>query len=87
MRDIAMHAAGERHAAGPGPAPVPALDRRGFVGLCAGALAALALGGCASLVTRQVRPVDGRVELALAHYPELLEPGGAIKILPEGGGP
>lgn len=59
-------------------------DRRDFVGLCACALAGVAFGGCASLVTRQVTPVDGKIRLALVQYPELLEPGGSLKILPEG---
>jgi cytochrome b6-f complex iron-sulfur subunit len=60
------------------------LDRREFVGACACALASLVAGGCASLVTRTVTPVDGRIELALAHYPELLDESGSLKVLPEG---
>ena len=63
------------------------VDRREFVCLSACALAGAAvsaLAGCASLVTRQVTPVDGRIELALAHYPELTEPGGSLKVQPEG---
>jgi cytochrome b6-f complex iron-sulfur subunit len=64
------------------------MDRREFVGACASACACvvlgLAAGGCASLVARPVTPVDGRVELALVHYPELTEPGGSIRLLPEG---
>lgn len=62
----------------------PLLDRRDFVGLCACALAGATLAGCSSLVTRQVTPVGGKIELALAQYPELLEPGGSLKVLPEG---
>ena len=64
------------------------IDRREFVGACASACACmvlgLAAGGCASLVARPVTPVDGRIELALVHYPELTEPGGAIRLLPDG---
>ncbi len=64
------------------------IDRREFVGACAtacaSALLGLAAGGCASLVARPVTPVDGRIELALAHYPELAEAGGSLKLLPEG---
>ena len=60
------------------------VDRRNFVGLCVCALAGVAAAGCASLVTRTVKPVDGKIELALARYPELLELGGSLKILPEG---
>lgn len=60
------------------------LDRREFVGQCVCALTTLMLGGCASLATRPVKPVNGKIELALVHYPELLEEGGSIKILPAG---
>lgn len=62
----------------------PAVDRRAFVGRCACAVAALAVGGCASLATRPVTPVNGRLELALVHYPELLEPNGSLRVMPEG---
>ena len=64
------------------------IDRREFVGVCASACACaligLAAGGCASLVARPVTAADGRIELALAHYPELTEAGGSLKLLPEG---
>ncbi|HKG91224.1 MAG TPA: Rieske (2Fe-2S) protein [Gemmatimonadaceae bacterium] len=76
-----------RHVSLPTPQSARPLDRREFVCLSACALAGVAvsaLAGCASLVTRQVTPVDGKIELALAHYPELTEPGGSLKILPEG---
>ena len=62
----------------------PLFDRRDFVGLCVCAIAGVAAGGCASLVTRRVTPVGGKIELALAQYPELLEPSGSLRILPEG---
>lgn len=42
------------------------------------------LAGCASLVTRTVTPVNGTLRLALAHYPELVEVGGSLKVVPEG---
>ena len=60
------------------------MDRREFVGACACTLGALAIGGCASLATRTVAARDGRIELALVHYPELAERGGSLRILPEG---
>lgn len=61
-----------------------AMDRREFVGACACTIAGLAIGGCASLVTRTVPTRDGRIELALVHYPELDERGGSLRIVPEG---
>lgn len=59
------------------------LDRREFVTLCAAGLGAL-LAGCVSLVTHPVPVTGGRIRLALASYPELNKPEGAIKILPAG---
>jgi Rieske Fe-S protein len=59
------------------------LDRRQFLQLAAGALA---LPGCASLVSTPVTPEAGRIELALDRYPQLTEPGGYVKLrLPDGG--
>ena len=60
------------------------LDRRQVLCACALGGAAIALHGCASLVTRTVTPVDGRLELAFAHHPELTEAGGSLKVLPAG---
>ena len=60
------------------------IDRRDFVTACACAISAVALGGCASLAIRRVTPVNGRVELALAHYPELTERESVLRILPDG---
>lgn len=60
------------------------MRRREFVSTCALGAASFALGGCASLVTRTVTPVDGRLELPLAHYPELTERGGSLRVLPAG---
>lgn len=59
-------------------------NRREFVGLCTAALIAPLLAGCASLIVRPVTPVDGRIELSLSQYPELMRPGGAVKLLPVG---
>lgn len=67
---------------------VQRMSRREFVGSCASACACamlgFAAGGCASLVARPVTPVDGRIELALVHFPELSEPGGSLTVLPAG---
>jgi Rieske Fe-S protein len=60
------------------------IDRRDFVAACACALGAVALGACASLAIRRVTPVGGRIELALAHYPELSERESVLRILPDG---
>lgn len=69
------------------------LDRRQFICVCArgvacaagaAAAAGAALAGCASVVARRVALADGRVHLSLLQHPELAEPGGAIKILPDG---
>jgi Rieske Fe-S protein len=59
-------------------------DRRDFVRIGAAALAAVLTQGCASLMTRRVPLADGRVQLDLRQYPELTEPGGALRLLPDG---
>lgn len=63
-------------------------DRRGFVRTTAGALSATTLfpllNACAALVARVVPTTNGRLELALAHYPELATPGGSLKVRPDG---
>jgi Rieske Fe-S protein len=59
-------------------------DRRDFVRLGAGVLAALALEGCATLMTRRVALVDNRVEIDLRQFPELDDAGGAVRLLPDG---
>lgn len=56
------------------------MDRRGFVGVCGGALAGAAITGCASVMVRPVTAVDGRVSLALSDHPELARPNGSIAI-------
>lgn len=60
------------------------MDRRNFVTVTAGMLAAVAIPGCASVAMTHVSPVDGRVRLPLRNYPGLAAPGGYLKILPSG---
>ena len=60
------------------------MDRRDFVTRCACALSAVALAGCASLVIRRVTPIEGRLELALSHFPELSERESSLAVLPDG---
>lgn len=60
----------------------PPLDRRAFVATCALAGAGFVLTGCVSMVTHPVPVSGGRVRLALAAYPELAKPDGAVRILP-----
>ena len=59
-----------------------AMNRRDFVTVCALAGAGALLSGCVAMITHPVPVTAGRVQLALASYPELGKPGGAIKILP-----
>jgi Rieske Fe-S protein len=58
--------------------------RRGFVSAGSLVLAAALLPGCASLVARRVPLIDGRVRLPLRMHSELGEPGGSLRILPDG---
>jgi Rieske Fe-S protein len=62
------------------------VGRRQFFAVCAVGACALAMSstGCASLATRPVGAVNGVARLALADYPELMRPFGAIKVLPMG---
>jgi Rieske Fe-S protein len=61
------------------------MGRREFVERSLGAvIGASVLGGCASLVTRTVTPVDGTLRLALVHYPELTAEHGSLKVVPKG---
>jgi Rieske Fe-S protein len=60
------------------------IDRREFVTVCARGAAALALSGCASLVTHPVPVSDNRIRFALAAFPELATADGAIKLQPAG---
>jgi len=59
--------------------------RREFVASTGALLIAPLLAGCASLVTRSVAPIDGKLHLALAHFPELSQPGGVLRVRPVGG--
>ena len=49
-----------------------------------GALALGLLTGCASLVTRRVAVENGRVRLSLRQHPELAEPRGSLRLMPDG---
>jgi nitrite reductase/ring-hydroxylating ferredoxin subunit len=59
-------------------------DRRHFVRAGTAAMAAVMLPGCASLVARRVPLVDGLVRLSIRQHPELAEPGGSLRLLPDG---
>ena len=61
-----------------------ACDRRDFVLTGTAALAIALLPGCASLVTRRVPLENGRVRLSLRQNPELAEPGGSLRLMPDG---
>lgn len=60
------------------------MDRRRFVDIAVGMMAAAALPGCASVVMTRVAPQEGRVRLPLRNFPQLARPGGYLRILPEG---
>ena len=59
-------------------------DRREFVVTGAAALAVVLLPACASLVTRRVPLENGQVRLSLRQHPELAEPRGSLRLMPEG---
>jgi len=64
------------------------IDRRRFVALSIGSTIAapfsVMLAACATLATRMVVPVNGVLTLPLAEHPELRQPGGVLRLLPEG---
>jgi Rieske Fe-S protein len=64
------------------------INRRDFMRHASGALSATPLAAllasCAALAARVVPVTDGRLHLALAHYPELETIGGALKLVPSG---
>ena len=64
------------------------MNRRAFVRRASGALSAtplaVLLAGCAALAARVVPVRDGKLHLALSHYPELETAGGALKLAPTG---
>jgi Rieske Fe-S protein len=66
-----------------------AIVRRRFLEQAGGAVLALPLAAlveaCASLVTRTVPTVEGKLRLSLAHYPELAEAGGSLRVKPDDG--
>lgn len=59
-------------------------DRREFMRSGAAALAIVMLPGCASLVTRPVPLDNGRIRLSLRQHPELGEPRGSLRLMPDG---
>ena len=63
------------------------MDRREFVKLTGGLVAAVVVPGCASVAAIPVQPVDGAVRLSLAEFPALAAPGGHVRIRPAGGEP
>ena len=62
----------------------PAIARRDFVATCATACLGILAVGCVSMVTHPVPVSAGRVRLALADFPDLARPLGAIRIQPNG---
>lgn len=60
------------------------IDRRRFIGLSACALAGAVTPGCASVALVPVTPVDGVVRIRLSAAPQLLHPGGYLKVQPAG---
>jgi Rieske Fe-S protein len=59
-------------------------DRRDFIRTGAAALTLAVLPGCASLVTRRVPVDNGTIRLSLRQHPELAEPRGTLRLLPDG---
>lgn len=59
-------------------------DRRDFVRTGAAVLTAALLPGCASLVTRRVPLENGMVRLSLRQHPELADPRGSLRLMPDG---
>ena len=60
------------------------MDRRTFVELAAGTVAAAVLPGCASVAMTRIAPSGGTVRLPVRNFPQLARPGGYLKILPDG---
>jgi len=60
------------------------MDRRRFVEVSAGLLAATVLPGCAGIAVTRLAPVDGAVRLPVRNYPQLAQPGGYLKVQAEG---
>ncbi len=60
------------------------MDRRRFMDVAVGMLAAATLPGCASVVMTRVAPQGGALRLPLRNYPQLVQPGGYLRVLPDG---
>ena len=60
------------------------MDRREFVELAVGMVVTAALPGCASVAVTRVTPSGGAVRLPIRDFPQLAQPGGYLKIQPEG---
>lgn len=58
------------------------MERRAFLTVTAGAVAAAALPGCASFVATPVTPENGVVRLVLRNFPALEQAGGHVRIRP-----
>ena len=61
-----------------------AVNRRDFVAACTLCVVAPLLDACASLATLPVPMEGGRIRLRLSDHPSLSQPGGSIRILPNG---
>ena len=61
------------------------VGRRDFLALLGAIAGAGVLGGCASVTMATLRPIDGTLRVARADHPRLGEPGGYLRIQPEGG--
>lgn len=59
-------------------------DRRDFMRAGTAAIAVALLPSCASLVTRRVPLENGSIRLSLRQHPELSEPRGSLRLLPDG---
>jgi len=64
-------------------APGAPCDRRAFVGLAAGAVAATVFPGCASVASFPVRSESGIVRIVLREHPRLTQPGGSLRVQPD----
>jgi cytochrome b6-f complex iron-sulfur subunit len=66
----------------------PQIRRRDFLATALSVAVAVpgaaTLGGCATLMTRRVTPVDGVIRVDPREYPELMRRGGAATLLPDG---
>jgi Rieske Fe-S protein len=73
-----------RESSGAADIGLPCIDRRSFVASAAAFSLGSMLTGCASIAAIPVTPEQGRVRLRFLHHPALLEPGGSVRIRPEG---